>query len=172
MGNIKIKSNLVLMVVAAAFALTLFRPAPASGQFYFMENEDIGKEIKDFTLKMVNGEEGNLKKYLDGKKGVVFFWATWCPHCVKELQVLNNQKDDIAKKGIKLVLVDVGEDEGIVGRYLKKKNIEMDVFLDEDSEVSDAYGLIGVPTFYFVDDKGMVADVKHSLPDDLEKVFQ
>jgi hypothetical protein len=47
----------------------------------------------------------------------------------------------------------------------------MDVFLDEDSAVSEEYGLIGVPTFYFVDVNGIVADVMHSLPKDLEAVF-
>ena len=87
------------------------------------------------------------------------------------MEVINKQREDITQKGIKIVLVDVGESEAVVDGYLKKRNITMDVFLDEDSAVSEGYELIGVPTFYFVDENGIVADVAHSLPKDLEAVF-
>jgi peroxiredoxin len=171
MNKIAVKLGIIFMLTGAILTAAILRPSVAMGQFFYMENGDIGKEIKDFTLNVVNGEKTNLKEYRNGKKSIVFFWATWCPHCVKELQVLNTQKEEIAKKNIRLVLVDVGENESTVDRYLKKKNIEMNVFLDDDSAVSDAYGLIGVPTFYIVDEKGIVVDVTHSLPKDLETVF-
>ena len=172
MNRFIVKSGAVLLITSVVFTVMIARSKTAMGQFFFMQKEDIGKEVKDFTLKVVNGEEANLAKYRDGKKTVVFFWATWCPHCVKELQVLNTQKEEFNRKDIKLVLVDVGESEEIVDRYLRKKNIEMNVFLDEDSAISDAYGLIGVPTFYFVDENGIVLDVEHSLPKDLEAIFK
>ena len=171
MSKFSVKFGVVFLLAGAVLTAVLLRPSIARSQFFYMENEDIGKEAKDFTLKVVNGEKTSLKDYREGKRAIIFFWATWCPHCVKELQVLNAQKEEIAKKNIKLVLVDVGENESIVGNYLKKRNIEMSVFLDEDSAVSDEYGLIGVPTFYLVDEQGIVVDVKHSLPEDLETVF-
>ena len=136
-----------------------------------MENENIGKPVKDFTLKIVNGEETNLEKYRDGQKAIVFFWATWCPHCRVQLGELNKNQNAIEKKNIKIVLVDVGENEAIVGKFMKKNKIHIDVFLDEDLKVSDLYGLIGVPTFYYVGEDGNVIDVQHSLPDGFDKIF-
>ena len=87
------------------------------------------------------------------------------------IDVLSKNKGDIEKKGIKIAPVDVGEKESIVNKYLEKNNIEFSVFLDEKSEVSEDYGLIGVPTFYFINEDGIVTDVQHSLPEDLEKAF-
>lgn len=149
----------------------LIGPTNARSQFFYMENEDIGKPVKEFTLKIVNKEKTSLQDYRSGEKALIFFWATWCPHCRVQLKELNEAKDKIAAQKIKIVAVDVGEDEGIVNKYLQKNGIALDVFLDEQSDVSDSYGLVGVPTFYFVDEQGIVAEVTHSLPEDIEAVF-
>ena len=159
------------MTMLTIFAAAFFSPAAETGQFFFMKNENVGKEVRDFTLKMLNGGETNLQKYREGKKAIVFFWATWCPHCREALDDMTRQKEAIANKGIKLVLVDVGEEEGVVDKYVQKQKIDMDVFLDIDSKVSEAYDLIGVPTFYFVNEHGFVTDVQHSLPKDLDQAF-
>jgi len=163
--------NFIKVVALVIFMTFLFNPSVARGQFFYMENEDIGKPVKDFTLKIAEGEEISLEKYRDGKKAIVFFWATWCPHCRVQLGELSKDQGAIEKKDIKIVLVDVGESEAIVGKYMKKNNINIDVFLDEKSEVSDLYGLIGVPTFFYVGADGIVIDVQHNLPDDLDEVF-
>jgi len=158
---------LALLIIAAV----VFAPSTVQSQFFYMENEDIGKPVKDFTLKIANGKETSLKEYRDGKKAIIFFWATWCPHCRVQLGNLNKDQDMIKKKEIKIILVDVGESEAIVSKYMEKNKINLDVFLDGESEVSDIYGLIGVPTFYYVGEDGNVIDVQHSLADDFDKIF-
>lgn len=163
---------MVAAVCLMGIAGTWMYPTAAYGQFFYMENEDIGKEVKDFSLKMVGGKTASLSEYRNGQKSVIFFWATWCPHCREQLNELNKEKDGIFQKDIKLVIVDVGENEATVDRYLKKNKIDLDVFLDEESAVSDEYELIGVPTFYFVNEQGIVTDVQHSLPKDWNEVFQ
>jgi peroxiredoxin len=163
--------NTIQVAVLVLFTVIIFNPSAAQGQFFYMENEDVGKPVKDFTLKVVNGEETSLEKFRDGKKAVVFFWATWCPHCRAQLGKLNKDRAAIEEKGVKIALVDVGESEAVVAKYKEKNNISLDMFLDENSEVSDAYGLIGVPTFYYVDEDGIVVDVQHSLTDDIDKIF-
>jgi len=167
---IAMKDKIKIMALIA-FVTVFFNPLTAQGQFFYMENEDIGKPVKDFTLKIVNGEETSLEKYRDGQKAIVFFWATWCPHCRTQLGQLNKDLAAIEEKKIKIVLVDIGESEAIVGKYMEKNKIKINVFLDEKSEVSDAYGLIGVPTFYYIGEDGNVIDVQHSLADDFDKVF-
>lgn len=149
-----------LIVMTALF----FSPATASAQFFYMENEDIGREVPDFTLKVLSGEEVNLTAFREGKKAIIFFWATWCPHCRVALGELNKQREEIEENNVKIVLVDIGEKEPIVSAYMEKNDISMEVFLDEDSKVAETYGLIGVPTFYFIDEDGTIKDVKHSLP--------
>jgi len=162
----------IKIIALIVMSSVIFNPTLAQGQFFYMENEDVGRPVKDFTLKIANGEETSLDKYRDGQKAIIFFWATWCPHCRVQLGELNKNKDAIEKKKIKLVLVDVGEREAIVAKYMEKNKIDLDVFLDVESEISDLYGLIGVPTFYYVDEDGLIIDVQHSLPDDLDEVFK
>ena len=154
-----------------AVAVLFLNPSPASGQFFFMKNENIGKEAKEFTLNILNGGETSLTEFREGKKAIIFFWATWCPHCRTALSELNEKKTEIKNLGIKIIPVDVGESAEIVGKYFDKNNIEMDVFLDEKSAIAEAYGVVGVPSFYFIGKDGIVRDVLHGLPEDLEKVF-
>jgi len=162
----------IKIITLVVFTAVFFNPSTVHGQFFYMENENIGKPIQDFTLKIVNGKETSLEKYRDGQKAIIFFWATWCPHCRVQLGELNKNQSVIEKENIKIVLVDVGESEAIVGKYKEKNKIDLDIFLDEESKVSDLYGLIGVPTFYYVDEDGKVIDVQHSLADDIYKVFK
>ena len=171
MVGIQMRGKIMGIVVTAVISIGLLSSSQAYGQFFYMENLDIGKPVKDFSLKMMDGNEGNLTKYRDGKNAIVFFWATWCPHCREELKEMNAMKEDFEKKDIRLVIVNSGEKEKIVKNYVEKHNIKLDMFLDVDSEVTEEYDIFGLPTFYFVRKDGIVADVLHSIPENLDKVF-
>jgi peroxiredoxin len=149
----------------------VFRPMVASGQFFFMENENIGKPMQDFQLPMLNGGPASLTEYRQGKRAIVFFWATWCPHCREALSKISANRQEIDGKGIQVVLVDIGENAEVVGKYFEKNKIDMDVFIDESTEVATLFGIIGVPTFYFIDEEGIIKNVLHGYPDDLEAAF-
>lgn len=163
--------NFTKIVIIAVFLCAALRPSLASGQFFFMENENIGKPVPDFTLPTLSGQKVNLTQFLNGKRGIIFFWATWCPHCRAALDELNRDKDKIAQENIQLVLVDVGEDEAAVRKYLERNKINFEVFLDQKNSLAEDYGLIGIPTFYFVDEKGIVKDVGHSHPENYAEIF-
>lgn len=162
----------VLRLATSVLLLVLmFSPSQAMGQFFAPVNPLINEKAPDFTLKTVNGEEGNLTKYRDGKSAIVFFWATWCPHCRTQLKDLNNRSAEFEQKGIKVILVDVEEDAKQVASHLKKNKIAMDVWLDAEAKTSDEYSLIGVPTFFFIDKEGTVRAVEHSLPANYEEIL-
>jgi peroxiredoxin len=154
-----------------ALAALVFKPQTAAGQFFFMEDENIGKPMQDFTLKTLNGGESSLTELRQGQRALVFFWATWCPHCREALNKLTANRDEIDGKGIKVILVDVGESPQAVAGYLEKNKIDRDVMLDEKTEVATLFGIIGVPTFYFLNEEGIVGNVLHGYPDDLDAAF-
>ena len=158
--------------IALCLLVCVFVPPPlVLGQFYFMGNEKVGQNAPDFTLKTVFGGEKNFNQYREGKKSIIFFWATWCPHCRQALKELNLQYEKIVAQDIKIVLVDLGEDEATVKKYMDANKIPLDVFLDSDSQLADQFALIGVPTFIFVNEQGVIKDVQHSLPEDLAQIF-
>lgn len=163
--------NMFKVFLVAGLISVTFQPSMASGQLFFMENEIKGKPAPDFTLKTLSGEESSLASIRQGKKAIVFFWATWCPHCRKALSELNQRREEFAQKGIQLVIVDLGEKSEVVQKYVEKNGITLTIFLDEESSLADPYGLIGVPTFFFVKEDGNVADVQHGLPENLDNIF-
>jgi len=154
------KSLLFLFIIFSTFV-----PAVAQGQLFSFGNEMVGKPAPDFTLPDLSFQKINLTQYRDGKKAFVFIWATWCPHCRKQLQELNGRLDQYEQQGIKILTVDLGEGKDIVSAYVKKFNINAKVLLDDYLILEEQYHLIGVPTLFVIDEKGIVTDVRHNLPD-------
>ena len=143
----------------------------AQAQFAFFGHPLKGKPAPDFTLDTLNGSQ-NLAQVRQGQKAILFFWATWCPHCREQLQELDSRKGEFKSKNIEIVLVDLAESEQLVRQYMKKENIRFNVFLDRNSTVTEQYGVYGVPTYFFVDEQGVVQTVEHFLPEDYEKFFK
>jgi peroxiredoxin len=144
----------------------------AQAQFFFMENQLLGKPAPEFKLPNLKGGEQTLTQFRQGTKVVIFFWATWCPHCREQLGVINKKIDELNQKGIKVAAVDSGEKEALVKSFVKKNNIKLDVFVDEKSSMEEPYNVIGLPTLVFVDQDGVVLTVKHSFPENVDQVFK
>ncbi|MCK5260104.1 MAG: TlpA family protein disulfide reductase, partial [Candidatus Omnitrophica bacterium] len=125
----------------------------------------------EFALETSSGRRETMSLLRSGQPAMIFFWATWCPHCRSQLTELTQQREDIEEKGIKVILVDVGEDAQKVKAYFNANNISLDTFLDQDGVVANDYKVIGVPTFFFVDTEGTVVAAEHSLISDYEEIL-
>ena len=136
-----------------------------------MSKEMSGKAASNFKLDTLTQQGVDMTEYRAGKKAVIFFWATWCPHCREQIKELNAQSEAILQKGIKILLVDVGEETQEAQAYSQRNKIKLDIFLDRDSSVADNYRVIGVPTFYFLDEKGMIVSTGHVLPENIEEAY-
>ena len=64
----------------------------AMGDGSFMTQTLIGKPAPDFTLDTLSAKQVNMTSYRSGKKAIIFFWATWCPHCRVQLKELNARR--------------------------------------------------------------------------------
>jgi peroxiredoxin len=137
----------------------------------YISNTLIGKPATDFTLDTTKSKNVNMTKYRGGKKAIIFFWATWCPHCRVELKRLNEKQDEFAAQGIKPVIVSLGEERGVVESYLQKHQYNLEVFLDIDQSLEESYRIIGVPTIVFIDENGVIKAVEHALPTDYQAPF-
>jgi peroxiredoxin len=155
----------------AVLLVVFFVISKSCGPFLGGRNPLIGQLAPDFTLETLSGQEKNMAQFRNGQSAVIFFWATWCPHCRTQLRGLTQQREEIEGKRIKIILVDVGESLREVEAYINAYNISFDVFLDQDALLADGYKIVGVPTFFFVDREGVVIDVQHSLPDNYEEIL-
>ncbi len=160
------KWGLGLLLIAGPLGSSL-----GMGDIFDYQSVDVGKRAPDFTLKTLGGKSLNLTKFRDNKSAIIFFWATWCPHCRAALEGLNQESARLEAKGIKLVLIDLGEEPSDVRSYVEKNKIHHEVFLDVDSSLAESYGIIGVPTFYFLDKTGTIRAVEHELPQNYEEIL-
>jgi peroxiredoxin len=145
---------------------------PANAQFFMFENENIGQDVVNFELPLASGGKSTLNDYRNGKPAMIFFWATWCPHCRTQLSHLNKIHSQLESEGIKVVLVDLGEPASKVNAFFKKNNITLDVFLDQDSSVAEKYEIIGVPTFFLVSADGKIRAVEHEIPENYIEILR
>jgi peroxiredoxin len=131
----------------------------------------IGKAAPDVVLSKTDGTSGSVIASRQGKKSVLIFWATWCPHCYEELGAVNDGLSSIEQKGIKIILVDVGETREDVKNYFNQRQMKLVSFLDEDNFLQQQYHLIGVPTIIFIDENGIIRNMTHEFPSDYENYF-
>ena len=138
----------------------------ASGGF-----EAEGSAAPDFRLRSIQNSTVCLGE-LKGKNVILFFFTTWCPYCRKKMPDLQKKMPEFQAKNIELLLIDVGESEGKMKSFAQKNQIGLDIFLDLDSSVAGDYGIVGVPTFVFVNQDGVIVAEEGELPYDYEAVFQ
>ena len=55
--------------------------------------------------------------------------------------------------------------------YVKRNKVPYEVFLDEESKVAENYGIIGVPTLFFVGKDGVIKSVEYSIPDNYQEIL-
>ena len=156
MKRILVLAVILLSVAGLTFAAT---PVPqAKGQAI------------DFTLKDLQNNQVSLSDF-KGEPLILFFWTTWCPYCREELKNLNGKSSGITGEGIQLLPVDAGEPSQRVANYIKSKGYTLKVFLDEDGAVAQSYGVMGVPTYIFINAKGEIVFKGNSLPSDYKKII-
>jgi cytochrome c biogenesis protein CcmG, thiol:disulfide interchange protein DsbE len=162
----------IRIIMIGFFVAGTLTTTHAVGQVLKSQSPLQGSAAPEFRLESVNGGEIQLAEFRKNQPVILFYWATWCPHCRTQLSELNREKEAIQGKGIKLLLVNVGEKAKTVEGYLSKNNIDLPVALDQDTSVAREYGVVGVPVFFLVDKAGIVRDVQHDLPENYEEILK
>ncbi len=117
----------------------------------------------NFTLLDLENKEFSLSD-LRGKPIILFFWTTSCPYCRKELKLLNTMHAGLLKEGVELVSINEDEFADRVPKFIKDYSLSYRVLLDTDNNVARAYGILGVPTYIFINKEGRIVFSDWSFP--------
>ncbi len=163
------RKKILLMVVGVVMAAGVVSQVQA--QWFLFKNPLLGKPAKEFSLRDLSGQSRSLSELRADRPAIVFFWATWCPHCVNQLADLKQHADVFVEKNIQLILVDLGEDARKVQDFMTRRGLAFDVLIDADGDVAADYGVQGVPTYVFIHKNGIVKAVEHTLREDYDAVL-
>lgn len=122
-----------------------------------------GKQAPDFSLQDLSGKNVSLSDF-KGKAVILFFWATWCPHCRRAIPTLNTEYKNMKENNIELLAIDVGEEKSILERYIKDRPMSYLILLDTDTKIANKYGIIGIPTFILISKENKVVSVSNVFP--------
>lgn len=119
----------------------------------------VGDKAPDFTLVNVSGQGSTKLLAAEGKATLLVFWTTWCPHCTREVPVLQQLYSDLKDKGLVVVGVSLDNDMAEPAKFVKNNRITFLTTFDGTSAghtIAGTYGVRGVPALFVIDSKGIV----------------
>lgn len=114
----------------------------------------ISARAPDFEWNAPDGRTRRLQD-LHGKTLVVNFWATWCVPCRQEMPAL----DGVAQRDGDLVVlaVDLQEPGTTVREFFDRYELKaIEPLLDLDGATTRRWGVVSLPTTFFVDRDGVI----------------
>ena len=138
------------LLFCLALALT------ACGQESPRPNINIGSPAPAFDVHPVNGQVTTFPAAYAGKPLVVRFWADWCKYCESEMQAIEQVYQRHRQKGLRILAINTGQDAKTVTAYIQKIGVSYPALLDEQSNIARSYGVVGLPTTFFVDAGGVI----------------
>lgn len=160
------KFAFAVIAIALLFTVSGTAYTPATAE----EDSVIGKTAPDFTLKNLSGKDVKLSNASKDKVTILTFWVTWCPHCQREMPVLQKVYSDLSKKGFTVVAVGL-DDPDDVKEFSKENKLSYPVLIggnDGGAAVAELYEVSGVPHMVFIDKTGKVKSVVTGERDEAE----
>lgn len=132
-----------------------------------------GQAAPAFSLADLQGSKVTFPDDFRGKVVAIRFWADWCPFCKTEMKDLEPAYRKLKEKGLVMLAVNVRQDRDTAAQFIKKLGVSYDVLLDTEGEVAKRYGVLGLPTTFFVDRHGILSSriIGESTPDDFTAII-
>ena len=121
-------------------SLTALKDKPKAPNFKLIDMDDVTHTLGEFK----------------GKPVIINFWATWCPPCREELPSMNRAWKKVKGEGIKMIAINVGEDEDAIFAFSGEYPIDFLVLLDQNTEEINKWPIKGLPTTFILDPQGRI----------------
>ncbi|MCB9679214.1 MAG: TlpA family protein disulfide reductase [Alphaproteobacteria bacterium] len=125
------------------------------------------KRIKD-ELDVIGKDAGSLEvekwfqgnaSLADGEATLLVFWEVWCPHCKREVPKIEATYQKYKGQGFQIVGLtkmtrNITEDQ--VNEFLKENNVSYPIAKEAGMNMSNLYGVKGIPAAAVVKDGKIV----------------
>ena len=116
-----------------------------------------GDKIPEFDIASIYENQPNISlKDLEGKTLFIDFWASWCAPCITSLPLYNEIYDKYQDQGLEVIAVNVDNpiEDGL--DFLLDTPLDFLIPQDPEGDVSEMFGVIGMPSSYLVSPDGSV----------------
>ncbi len=136
---------------------------------------------KPFAIQGRTSTDGKFDSAsLKGKVVLIDFWATWCGPCREELPGVKAAYQKYHEKGFDIVGVSCDSSDEGLNAYTKDNEmpwVQMretsQTAQDQWSPIAKTYGVLGIPTMFLVDKKGVLryVDARQGLEEKIQKLL-
>jgi len=150
-------ATMLILVLCAPLA-TLQAELPSPELSHELTRLEPPVTAPGFSLTDMDGEQHTLDDYR-GKVIMLNLWATWCPPCRREIPSMESIFQDLGDKGFVVLAVNQFETPDHVFAYMGQLSVypTFPILFDQDSKVSELYGVKGLPTTLLINRQGQVA---------------
>ena len=115
-----------------------------------------GQKAPEFRLSYLDQGDAHFPDDYAGKIVIVRFWADWCPFCETEMTAIEPLYRQYRQQGVVVLALNVRQDRETAAAFIDRLGISYDVLLDQEGETARAYGVIGLPTTFFITREGHI----------------
>ena len=117
-----------------------------------------GLPAPDFAFVDLDGDPGRLSDYR-GSVVLLAVWASWCPHCKKEMPWLVDASREFHDEGFEILGVASDDTEAAVRAYVEQHRMAWRQTLEpEGGPIATLYRADGVPTLVLIDRDGTIVE--------------
>ncbi len=117
---------------------------------------NVGLAAPAFSTQRADGTPVNFPGDLAGRPVVLRFWADWCRYCEGEMKAIESVYGRLQPRGLVVLAMNAGQDKATVDAFMGKIGVSYPALLDGDSAIARRYGVVGLPTTFFIDGQGTV----------------
>lgn len=151
-----IQKLILILLIISAFACN--KVPEKENQSAFIQKYK-NKSLPTFSLQSLDGKIIN-SEFLKGKAVMINFWSTTCGPCILEMPQLNQLKKDYKEV---VFLAPAPEDSLKIKRFLTKHQFEF-IILPDSKQLFEEWGINEYPKNFFVDQNGIIKEVKEGTP--------
>jgi peroxiredoxin len=89
----------------------------------------------------------------------VDFWASWCVPCVRSFSFMNALHRELHERGLWVLAINLDENAEDARAFLSRHPADFTVAVDATGQCPESFGVLGMPSSFLVDRRGVVRHV-------------